>query len=133
KQRRTRRNERRVIRAAKGAEHPAAREQLADPRGLLGLEVRVGGADDERPLPLRERAISRESEPGSNLAPQRGLERSSRVRELLDWRGAHWREIHDARLTFEPGQRRTDMRDRRRGDLHREIARGAIVKLSVGD
>src|SRR5439155_20791682 len=91
------------------------------------------GAEAERPLPLRERAIARESEPGSDLAPQRGLERSRRVGELLDWRGPRWREIHDARLTFEPGQGRTDVGDRRRGDLHREIARGAIVKLGVGD
>src|SRR5438876_11952334 len=105
-ERRTLRNERRVIRAAKGAEDPAAREKLADSRGLLGLEVCVRGADDERPLPLRERAIARESEPGSHLAPQRGLERSGRVGELLDWRGPRWREMHDARLPFEPGQGR---------------------------
>src|SRR2546428_9233866 len=132
-ERRTLRKKRRVIWAAKRAEHPAAREKLADSRGLLGLEVRVRGADDERPLPLRERAIARESEPGSHLAPQRCLERSSRVRELLDWRGARWREIHDARLTLEPGQGRTDVGDRRSGDLHREIARGAIVKPSARD
>jgi hypothetical protein len=65
------------------------------------------------------------------VATQGGLEDRGRCRELLDRRCLRRLEIQDAENAVEAGKRRSDLRDRRLGDLAREVAPRSVVELDI--
>src|SRR5207249_1152123 len=108
-----------------------ARERFLHARRLLRLEPGVRRADDQRSRAAGQVAVAREHNAVSEMAAERGLERRRRCRELLD-RGSLARlEVEDPQSAVEPRARRTDLRDRRLGDLEREVPPRLIVEVGI--
>src|SRR5437899_1987946 len=83
-------------------------------------------ASGKRALAARDRAVAREGEAVSEAAAERLLEIADRIRELLDGRRERGRERRHPDAGAQPGERRTDVRDRAPCDLRGERA-GRLV------